>query len=182
VSAFAAARTGCGIRLYSRVSIEGDDRLQQAGSGARSRRLRLSPSPPTPASPVGPCGTSTRRDRLKSRLFGLCRCPSQVPSGDPEHLPTDLQPGGSSLFRLIDQYPPVLRRRLFRRYHLCLQPWLAATIGCLSWDFQRSPLRRSLPKSPLLLRLPAPEGLPPPLRDGQNHCLSSFRLHGFPPP
>lgn len=76
----------------------------------------------------------------------------QVQTGCPECLLTDLSPGGLSLFRMCCQYPLVLRRRLFRRYHLCLQQWLATTIRCLSWDFQRSPLRRSLPKNPLPLQ------------------------------
>jgi hypothetical protein len=73
----------------------------------------------------------------------------QVLPGLPRILPTDLLPGGPSLFRMSFQYPHVLRRHLFRRNHLCLQQRLATTVRCLSWDFQRSPLRCTLLKSPL---------------------------------
>jgi len=75
------------------------------------------------------------------------------------------------------QYPPVLRRHLFRRHHLCLQRRLAATCWMPLLGFPKiAPPSYAAEES-----TPAPTLLPS-LRDEQNHCSSLFRLHGFPPP
>jgi hypothetical protein len=75
------------------------------------------------------------------------------------------------------QYPPVLRRHLFRRHHLCLQRRLAAECWMPLLGFPKiAPPSYAAEES-----TPAPTLLPS-LRDEQNHCSSLFRLHGFPPP
>jgi len=60
------------------------------------------------------------------------------------------------------QDPPVLRVTLADATIFASDRALRVPAGCLSWDFQRSPFRRSLPKSPLLRR----------------HCCRRFGMYG----
>ncbi len=88
--------------------------------------------------------------------------------------------------------PSCPSRRLFRRHHLCLQRDLAGLVERLSWGFQKSPLRRMQPKSPLPPQRSRPRTVcpktvaarrqPPKLRNQRSHRRSSFRLRGFAPP
>jgi len=73
----------------------------------------------------------------------------EVPSGFPYASSRTLHRADSPALSTRVSGPSCASRRLFRRHHLRRRPGLAGHVGRLSWDFQRSPLRRTLPESPL---------------------------------
>lgn len=86
------------------------------------------------------------------QLVGLCCCPPPGLPGFPRRLLTDLLPGGPSSFRINASTLLCFDVAFFDATISASNGGLRPNVGCLSWDFQRSPLRRTLPKSPLPLR------------------------------
>lgn len=103
-------------------------------------------SPPLVAAPA----SATRRDQqLVTALWTLPSPVSRFVPGFPGFLLTDLLPGGSSIFRMLTSTLVCFNVAYFDITISASNSGLRPSAGCLSWDFQRSPLRRLQPKSPL---------------------------------
>jgi hypothetical protein len=121
-------------------------RLRSGKPSGVSTEGRSQRSPPL----IAALASATRRDQQKVTAPWTLPSPvSRFVPGFPGFLLTDLLPGGSSLFRMLTSTLLCFNVAYFDVTISAFNSGLRPGVECLSWDFQRSPLRRLQPKSPL---------------------------------